>query len=182
MARSQVVLAILTVPLVMALLSSVSPDGAGSVAAAGTVNELARLRLTPATRIRRIEEGKATLRLSISGQRGTSFQTFSEVEGNGLFKNRLYAMWLESPDTGQESNAILLAIDQAGEKCEFDPETGRRFNCEKIAKFRSRLTEAPFRVTTLVGLTINIREHLSGRDRESQLLVATGTVTERDLR
>ena len=167
---------------VMALLSSVSPDGAARPAVGGAVNELARIRLTATTRIRRIEEGRATLRLSISGQRGTSFQTFSEVEGNGLFKNRLYAMWLESPDTGQESNAILLAIDQAGERCEIDHETGKRFNCEKIAKFRSRLTEAPFRVTTLVGLTINIREHLSGRDRESQLLVATGTVTERDLR
>ena len=150
------------------------------VANAGTVNELTRIRLTPTTRIRRIEEGKATLRLSIR-QTGTSFQAFSEVEG-GIFEERLYAMWLESSDIAEKDKAVLLDVDEARKKCEIDPDTGKRFNCEKVAKFRSRLTEAPFEVTTLEGLTISIREHLFDRHFSEQLLVATGTVTKSDLR
>lgn len=179
--RSKFLVIVFALLIFMSFLSSIGHAGSGSAANAGSVNELARVRLSPATRTRRIEEGKATLRLSISEQHGTSFQAFGEVEG-GIFEGRLYAMWVDSSDIGQKSNAILLDIDKARKKCEIDFDTGKRFDCEKVAKFRSRLTEAPFKITTLEGLTINIREHLLDRDTSEQLLVATGTVTKRDLR
>ena len=179
--RYRYFLTVFAVLTFMTLPSSVGHTSREGVTNASAVNELARMRLTPTTRTRRIEEGKATLRLSVSEQTGTSFQAFSEVEG-GIFEERLYAMWLESSDIAQKDKAFLLDVNEARKKCEIDPDTGKGFECEKIAKFRSRLTEMPFNVTTLEGLTVNIREHLFDRHFSEQLLVATGTVTKRDLR
>ena len=95
--------------------------------------------------------------------RGTNeilFRANGRAEGNGLRDNALYSLWIS--DRG--GNALLLDTGRADEECEEDPDTGEESDdCEVVLKLRSSVLRAPFNVTTLEGLTLNVREG-SGTD------------------
>ncbi len=90
--------------------------------------------------------------------RGTNeilFRANGRAEGNGLRDNALYSLWLSD----KAGNALLLDTGRADEECEEDPDTGEESDdCEVVLKLRSRLLQAPFNVTTLEGLTLDVRE------------------------
>ena len=71
--------------------------------------------------------------------------------------------------------------DRADEECDRDGDTGEEIDCEEVLDLRGRLAQAPFDVTTMEGLTINIEELLFGGEGTRSLLL-TGTVTESDIR
>ena len=163
------------VTLTLAVGTAVS-GGIGLVSAQGTdVNESATLRLTSTGVIRSPLQGFARLQLHIGEPAGTSFRASAKVESDGLVRNRFYAMWLVAPD----GNRLLIDSARADEECEVDPDTGEEEDCEVVVDLRSHLTEAPFRINTLVGLTINIREQVIGTASLAPVL-ATGTVPSAD--
>ena len=95
--------------------------------------------------------------------RGTNeilFRANGRAEGSGLRDNALYSLWLSD----QTGNVLLLDTGRADEECEEDPDTGEESDdCEVVLKLRSTVLQAPFNVTTLEGLTLNVREG-SGTD------------------
>ncbi len=90
----------------------------------------------------------------------------------GAIEHIVYSMWLAD----QEGNTMLLDTDVAEERCTFDP-VDHSVECEVIASLSADLGHAPFNITTLKGLTIDIREHFGGHAP----VVLSGTVTEPDL-
>ncbi len=61
-----------------------------------------------------------------------------------------------------------------------DPDTGKETGCERVMDLLGFLTQAPFNVTTLEGLTINIREQAIGPEAITPAR-ATATVFSSDL-
>jgi len=143
----------------------------GGVAIAGSeTDEKARLELT-STGIFRHFEGDAKLQLQIKDRDETRFKAKAKVK-RGAIEHIVYSMWLAD----QEGNTTLLDTDVAEERCTFDP-VDHSVECEVIASLSADLGHTPFNVTTLRGLTIDIREHFGGHAP----VVLSGTVTEPDL-
>ncbi len=86
----------------------------------------------------------------------TMFQASGRAEGDGLVDNALYSLWLSN----QKGDVLSLDADRADQECEVDPVSGAEGDCELAVKLRSSIPQAPFGVTTLEGLTLNIREGL----------------------
>ncbi len=166
----KLVLATLTVVVTMAFAGGIAFAGVGT-----EVNETASLRLTSTGFNRSSLKGFARLQLHVSEQNGSSFRASAQVEGDGLVENQLYAMWLAGP----EGNTLLIDTARADEECEVDPDTGKE-DCEKVVDLRGFLAQAPLNITTLEGLTINIREHAIAPQGNAPVLM-TGTVTRSDL-
>ena len=93
----------------------------------------------------------------------------------------IYEMWVAPSKGDREEISILLQADRAREECDEDDETGEEEDCELFLDLQGFLTQAPFDVTTLEGLTIHIRENLIRRNGTRPILL-TGTVTGADLR
>ena len=162
-------LAMLTVIAAIAIAGG----GIAFASAVGTeVNESARVRLTSTGAVRSSLKGFASLQLHISEQSGSSFRARAQLEGDGLDDNRLYALWLAEPG----GNNLLIDTSRADEECEVDQDTGEEEGCEIVVDFSGRQMQSPLDITTLEGLTINIREHLIGTQATTPAL-ATGTVT-----
>ncbi len=143
----------------------------GGVAIAGSeIDEKSRLELT-STGIRHFE-GDAKLELQIKNQDETKFRAKTEVE-EGAVEHIVYSMWLGD----QEGHTLLLDIEVAEEVCTFDP-VDHSVECEVIASLSADLRHAPFDITTLDGLTINIREHFGSH--ASVVLMGTVTESEQD--
>jgi len=171
----KLVLATLTVIVAVAVAGGIAFAGLTSAA----VNESASLRLISTGIIRSPVQAFARLQLHIGEQDGASFRARARVESDGLIRNRLYTMWLDGP----EGKTLLIDTARADEECEEDQDTGEEEeDCEVVVDLRAHLTQAPFNITTLVGLTINIREHSNpGLFSNDAPVVATGTVTRSDL-
>ncbi len=167
----KLVLATLTVVIAMVLAGGIAFAGVGA-----EVNEAASLRLTSTGVIRSSLKGFVRLQLQVSELNGTSLRARAQVESDGLIEHRLYGMWLSSP----EGNALLIDTARADEECEVDPDTGKETGCERVLDLRGFLTQAPSNVTTLEGLTINIREQVIGTEATTPAL-ATATVFSSDL-
>ena len=158
------VVAVVAVALVVTLFT-------GGVAFAGSeIDEKARLELTSTGNFRHFE-GDAKLQLQMKDQDETRFRAKTTVE-EGAIEHIVYSMWLAN----QEGNTILLDTDVAEERCAFDP-VDHSVECDVIASLSADLGHAPFNITTLGGLTVNIREHFGGHAQ----VVLSGTVTEPDL-
>ena len=140
-------------------------------AGASEIDERARVRLIPTGVIPRIE-ADADLRL-----RQTEFRATAFVEGDGLIEGVFYSMWLAD----QEGNVLFLDAVEAEEVCVIDLVTGEE-ECEVFVDLEDDRAQAPFNVTSLEGLTINIREHFfRGGVGGFAPVVLTGTVTAADL-
>ena len=85
-------------------------------------------------------------------------------------------MWLAAPD----GSTLLIAIARADQECDVARETGEEEDCEVVVGLRSGLSHAPLNLTTLEGLTLEIREHAIGLQAIAPVLM-TGTVTAADL-
>ncbi len=131
--------------------------------------------------------GSLELLLVNRGSSQTMFQASGRAEGDGLVDNALYSLWLSN----QKGDVLSLDTDRADQECEVDPVTGDEGDCELVVKLRNSIPQAPFGVTTLEGLTLNIRKGLGvdGTIAQSALRVANlkgdvvmeFTVTESDL-
>jgi len=173
-------LKLVVITLTVAAVTALPGDLGLASAAVSTVDEFARVRLTSTDPMRRFR-ADVVLRLHISEQGESSFQADTQVEGDGLDGNMLYDMLLVSTGSGHGEDSILIDSDRADEECERDDDTGEEIDCEEVLDLRGRLAQAPFDVTTMEGLTINIEELLFGREGTRSLLL-TGTVTESDIR
>ena len=156
---------------VLAVLAATVLAGAG----ASEIDERAELELTPTGTFREFE-ADAKLELQIGEPGEIEFEASAIVEGDGVIEDIPYSMWL-----AQQGNIVLIDVDVADEKCVVDPVTGED-ECEVVADLRADLAQAPFNVTSLVGLTIIIKEHLfrGGVGGDAQV-VLTGTVSASDL-
>ncbi len=114
--------------------------------------------------------GSLELLLFSRGASQTAFQASGRAEGDGLVDNALYSLWLSN----QEGDVLSLDTDRADQECEVDPVTGDEGDCELVVKLRNSIPQAPFGVTTLEGLTLNIRKGLGadGTIARSALSVA----------
>lgn len=143
----------------------------GGVAIAGSeIDEKARLELTSAGTLH--FKGDAKLELQIKNQDETTFKAQARVE-KGAVEHIIYSMWLGD----QEGHTLLLDIDVAEEVCTFDP-VDHSVECEVIASLSADLKDAPFNITTLEGLTINIGEQFGSH--ASVVLIGTVTESEQD--
>ena len=143
-------------------------------AGASEIDERAELELTPTGTFREFE-ADAKLELQIGEPGEIEFEASVIVEGDGVIEDIPYSMWL-----AQQGNIVLIDVDVADEKCVVDPVTGEE-ECEVVADLRADLALA-FNITSLVGLTIIIREHFfRGGVGGDALVVLTGTVTAFDL-
>lgn len=161
--------------LILLVAMALTGSSAVTSAAAPEVDESSSLRLTSTGLTESPLKGFARLRLRMSALAGVSFRATVQVEGDGLIENRVYAMWLSNPN----GNTLLVDTARADEECEVDPAGGT--DCEVILNLRVRLTQAPFNITTLGGLTVDIREHSIGTQVTTTVLM-TGTVTTSNLR
>ncbi len=156
---------------------------AGGTALAGSpdinVSESATLRLSSTGLVRSSLKAFARLQLIDDQETGSSLRVSIQVESDGLRDNELYGLWVSTPEGG----AVLLDTGRADEEFDVDPDTGDE-DREVILNLRGHLMRAPFQLTTLQGLTIDIREHaplgLFG-DPAPAPAVATGTVGASDL-
>jgi len=171
-------LVVITVTIAVATLLPIDIGLASE--ASRTVDEFARLRLTSTDPMRRFR-ADVVLRLHISEHGESSFEAGTQVKGDGLDGNRLYDMLLVSTGSEDGEGSILIDADRADEECDRDGDTDEEIDCEEVLDLRGRLAQAPFDVTTMEGLTINIEELIFGRNGIRSLLL-TGTVTESDIR
>lgn len=105
--------------------------------------------------------GDLGMLLSDKGPGATMFRAQGRAEGDGIIEGTLYSMWLSD----QKGKALRLDIAHADEECEVDSDTGEESDeCEVEVSLRSNLTQAPFGVASVSGLTLTIREGL-GTDR-----------------
>ncbi len=156
---------------VLAVLAATVLAGAG----ASEIREKAELELIPTGVIRQVE-ADADLRLRID-DRQSEFRATAFVEGDGLIEGVFYSMWLAN----QEGNVLFLDAVEAEEVCVIDLVTGEE-ECEVLVDLEADREQAPFNVTSLEGLTINIREHFfRGGVGGFAPVVLTGTVTPSDL-
>ncbi len=152
---------------VLAVLAATVLAGAG----ASEIRERAELELIPTGVIRHVE-AEADLRLRIH-DRQTEFRATAFVEGDGLIDGVFYSMWLAD----QEGNVLFLDAVEAEEVCVIDLVTGEE-ECEVLVDLEDDREKAPFNVTSLVGLTIIIREHFfRGGAGGDAPVILTGTVT-----
>ncbi len=100
--------------------------------------------------------GSLELLLASRSASQTMFQASGRAEGDGLVDNALYSLWLSN----QKGDVLSLDTDRADQECEVDPVTGDEGDCELVVKLRNSIPQAPFGVTTLEGLTLNIRTGL----------------------
>ncbi len=151
---------------------------AGGTVSAGPaeviVDESASLRLASTGHVR--EHLKAFARLQLLGNQegGSSLRAAAQVESDGLTENRLYDLWLITP----EGKSVLVDTGRADQ--EFDEGDGG--DSEIIVDLRGRLLAAASGLTTLEGVTISIREHSRlGLFADPAPVLATGTVVASDL-
>ena len=100
--------------------------------------------------------GSLELQLFSRGADETMFGASGRAEGGGLVDNALYSLWVSD----QGGNVLPLDAGRADEECDVDPVTGEEEDCELVVKLRNSIAQAPFGVTTLEGLTLNIRKGL----------------------
>ena len=172
-------LKLVVITLTVAVVTALSGDLGLVSATSSTVDEYARVRLTSTDPMRRFR-ADVVLRLHISEQGESSFEADTEVKGDGLDGNMLYDMLLVSTGSEHGAFSILIDADRADEECDRDGDTGEEIDCEEVLDLRGRLAPAPFDVTTMEGLTINIEELLFGREGTRSVML-TGTVTELDI-
>ena len=173
-------LKLVVITLTLAVATALPGDIELASAASSTVDEFARLRLTSTDSMRRVR-ADVVLRLHISEQGESSFEADTQVKGDGLDGNMLYDMLLVSTEAENGQDSILIDAGRADEECDRDGDTEKEIDCEEVLDLRGRLAQAPFDVTTMEGLTINIEELLFRREGTRSLLL-TGTVTESDIR
>ncbi len=138
------------------------------------VDESASLRLASTGHVRPQLKAFARLQLLDSQEGGRSLRVAAQVESDGLTENRLYDLWLITPD----GKSVLVDTGRADQ--EFDE--GVAGDSEIIVDLRGRLRAAPLGVTTLEGVTISIREHSRlGLLADPATVLATGTVVASDL-
>ena len=171
---------LVVITLTLAVATALPGDIELASAAGSTVDEFARVRLTSTDPMRRFR-ADVVMRLHISEQGESSFEADIQVKGDGLDGNMLYDMLLVSTGAQSGEGSILIDANRADEECDRDRDTDEEIDCEGVLDLRGRLAQAPFDVTTMEGLTINIEELLSGREGTRSLLL-TGTVTESDIR
>ena len=163
--------------MAFAILTLTSAALAGDTVLAGSaganIGESASLRLTDTGHIRPRVKAFARLQLDFDQGAGPSLRAAAQAESDGLTENGLYGLWVMT----QEGKSILVDTGRADEECEVDPDTGEEVDCEKILNLRGHLLEVPSNLTTLEGLTINIRDHsIPGLFSNHFPAVATGTV------
>ena len=138
------------------------------------VDESASLRLASTGLVRPQLKAFARLQLLDSEEGGRSLRVAAQVESDGLTENRLYDLWLITP----EGRSVL--VDTARADQEFDE--GDAGDSEIIVDLRGRLLAAPSDLTTLEGVTVSIREHSRlGLLADPAPVLATGTVVASDL-
>ncbi len=156
---------------------AVTAFGGGTVIAGSavpSVDESASLRLASTSQVRPQLKAFARLQLLDNEEGGRSLRVAAQVESDGLTENRLYDLWLITP----EGNSILVATGRADQ--EFDE--GDEGDSEIIVDLRGQLVEVPSDLTTLEGLKIIIREHFRlGLFADPPPALATGTVAASDL-
>ncbi len=165
--------------VVMAMLGvlAVAVFAGGTVFAApaeAIVDESASLRLASTGHVRPQLKAFARLQLLDNQQGGRSLRAAAQVESDGLTENRLYDLWLITP----EGKSVLVDTGRADQ--EFDESDAG--DSEIIVDLRGRLLSAPSDLTTLEGVTISIREHSRlGLFADPAPVLATGTVGASDL-
>ena len=138
------------------------------------VDESASLRLASTGQVRPQLKAFARLQLLDNQEGGRSLRATAQVESDGLTENRLYDLWLITP----EGKSVLVDTGRADQ--EFDE--GDAGDSEIIVDLRGRLLAAPSDLTTLEGVTVSIREHSRlGPLADPAPVLATGTVTASDL-
>ncbi len=156
------------------LVTFVLGGGNASAGATGTeIDETTSLRLASTGLITSPLTAFASARLRISEQGVTNFAVGAHVESGGLRGSGLYALWIVDP----EDNALLVDTARADEECEVDPNTKEESDCDVVVDLRGHLAEAPFNITTLEGLTINIRELEASGDVLASVTVAASMIT-----
>ena len=142
--------------------------------AEANANESASLRLASTGRV--VPQLKAFARLQLSDNQGGGhrLQAAARVESDGLTENRLYDLWLNTP----EGSSVLVDTGRADQ--EFHG--GSPGDSEIVVNLRGQGLAAPSDLTTLEGVRISIREHASfGLFDGGTPVLASGTVTAGDL-
>ncbi len=142
--------------------------------AEASVEESASLRLASTGHVRPQLKAFARLQLLDNQEGGRSLRVAAQVESDGLTENKLYDLWLITPD----GKSVLLDTGRADQ--EFDESDAG--DSEIIVDLRGRLLPAPSDLTTLEGVTISIREHSRlGLLADPAPVLAPGTVVDSDL-
>lgn len=138
------------------------------------VDESASIRLASTGHVRPHLKAFARLQLRVNQGAVPSLLASAQIESDGLTENRLYDLWLITP----EGRSILVDTGRADQ--EFDE--GDEGDSEIIVDLRGRLLAAPSDLTTLEGVTVSIREHSRlGLFADPVPVLATGTVAASDL-
>lgn len=146
---------LLMLAILVIVVTLVLGGGKASASVPGTkIDETASPRLASTGLITSPLTAFASAQLRISEEGVTNFTVRAQVESGGLSGSARYALWIVDPD----DNGLLIDTARADEECEVDPDTKEDSDCELVVDLRGHLAQAPFNITTLEGLTINVRE------------------------
>ena len=142
--------------------------------AEAAVDESASLRLASTGHVRSQLKAFARLHLLDNQEGGRILRVAAQIESDGLTENRLYDLWMITPD----GNSILVDTGRADQEFD-DSDAG---DSEIIVDLRGRMLAASFGLATLEGVTVSIREHSRlGLLADPAPVLATGTVVGSDL-